>query len=144
MMITMISFASTYISGVVTQTDGKQVSIEVISENGDSTIYQCEEDNAFKIKLDKDSHYTLIFTCENGESKYVYFDTHDIGSQSGYSYEVLMYEYDTVVCYEPYYHTPLHSVIERSSLEWICQHFPLVRDYNPQLIEMGAKPYDCD
>jgi hypothetical protein len=148
--ITMTSFASNF-SGFVTQTNGESVSIEIISDDGDSTLYQCEEDNAFmglkkrqsfNINLKKDSHYTLIFTCGNGEDKYVYIDTNSMGC--GNTYEILMYEYDTVVYYEPLYNTPRHTSVERSFLEWICENFPLVRDYNTQLEELGEEPVNCD
>lgn len=148
--LTFSSFAFN-VSGVVTQTNGEDVTIEIISDNGDSTFYQCTEDNtllglkkrqSFNINLQKDSYYTLIFTCENGQDKYVYIDTHNIGSRA--NFEVQMYEYDAIVYFEPLYNQAKASYVERACLDWMCKYFPKVRDYNSQLVELGEKPFICD
>ncbi|MDG1950124.1 MAG: hypothetical protein P8J32_04930 [bacterium] len=145
-----VNVFATNVSGFVTQTNGECVSIEIISSDGDFTFYQCTEDNAllglkkrqsFSIDLDKDSYYTLIFTCGNGEDKYVYVDTHNIGY--GTEFGVLMYEYDAVVHFEPLYNQPHASEVQRVFLEWMCKHFPEVRDYNSQLEELGEEPVNC-
>ena len=149
MAITMISFATT-ISGFVTETSGESVVIEIISEDGEGKYYYCESDDtflglkkrqSFSINLEKDSHYTLIFSSIS-EDKYVYIDTYNISGD--YIFEVIISAYDTAVYFEPFFNSPSFAYIERSFLDWICDNFPQVRDYNAQLEELSEEPIDCD
>ena len=135
--------------GEIINTSGEEVTITIYSGAEASYIYQCPQEkiflglktiSTFSLDLEKDSYYTLVFDSES-ENKIVYIDTHNIQSFGGLVCDIQ--EYDSAIYYEPTHRQPQVSFVDRYCLQWLCKMFPVVRDYNPQLMEMGEEILDC-
>jgi len=136
-------------AGKIIKTSGEEVTITVYSENEAPYVYECPQEtrffglqtiSTFSLNLDDDEHYTLVFDSES-ENKMVYIDTHNIQSFGGLVCDIQ--EYDSAIYYEPTHRQPQVSFVDRFCLQWLCKMFPVVRDYNPQLMEMGEEIFDC-
>ena len=136
-------------AGEIINTSGEEVTITVHSTNEASYTYECPQEkrflglktiSTFDLNLEKDSYYTLVFNSES-ENKMVYVDTHNIQSSDRLVCDIR--EYDSAIYYEPTHRQPKVSFVDRYCLQWLCETFPVVRDYNPQLMEMGEDIVDC-
>lgn len=130
--------------GTVKQAGDTPVTLTVYAPDGTIETMELEQTKkllglktitTFDLDLEEDSHYTLYFQC--GEyNKMVYIDTHDICSLSGYMCYVA--DMDTVIYYDPVDGMPNVLYMDVDYIDWLCENFPTVRDYNDQLREMGS------
>lgn len=130
--------------GTVKQAGDTPVTLTVYASDGTIEVFELEQEKkflglktvtTFDLDLEEDTHYTLYFEC--GEyNKMVYIETYDISSLDGYTCYVA--DMDTVIYYDPVDGLPNVVYMDVAFLDWLCENFPMVRNYNEQLREMGS------
>lgn len=148
-----ILFASTMnatsfeFSGEVKQEGNQSVIVAVYAPDGTVEVVECSQEKklfgtktTFSLTLEEDSYYTLYFETIDYD-KMVYVDTHDIRSFDTYQCHVA--DMDVVIYYDPVDGYPHVTYMDVGYLNFVCENFPVMRNYNPQLEELKEDTVYC-
>lgn len=131
LLLINVSNALTF-EGSVKRTRGDKITIEVISENGESFIYNCKEvsklfgvvkESTFKFKIEKNSYYTLVFRNKSSKlTKRVYLDTRNLNTRN--YFKIVLSEPDTLLTFESNNGASRAVYVDESNISWIEKVYP--------------------
>ena len=136
-------------AGEIKQTSGDPVTITIYPSNQAPYIYECPQEkrilglqtiSTFNLDLEEDIYYTLVFECGDID-KFVYVDTHDIRSNNNLQCNIA--EMDAVMYFDPVDGRANATYMDVEYIDWLCSHFPTIRNYNIELLERGEDLVEC-